>query len=231
MSQLPFICPPLCRHSCGNFQAALGNRLAQRRVHQLVDVELHLVPRVRGHVEDSRVHADGVLGAHFHAVSAIDADPQVDVEADRILLDVGIGVFAGNDRDALRRADGLAQHAPDAAGSAFLPDGEAMAAPESPRERPGLFGILERRRSRKVLEHSHAVRRVKKQIPEKVHGGDSEAADDLRNVQLFPERELAPPENFYAHQDLPPKNASASAVTSTLATAIGNSPFQPSVIS
>jgi hypothetical protein len=106
-----------------------------------------------------------------------------------------------------------------------------MAAPESPRQRPGLLWILERRRRRKVLEHSHAVRRVKKQIPEKVYRGDSQTADDLWNIQLFPKRELAPLENFYAHQDLPPKNVIASAVTSTLATAIGNSPFQPSTIS
>ena len=43
------------------FQAALGNGLAQRRVHQLVDVELHLVSRVRSRfrTRHTKKHAIG----------------------------------------------------------------------------------------------------------------------------------------------------------------------------
>src|SRR2546426_10469165 len=105
-----------------------------------MDVEFHCVSRVRGHVEDSGVHADGVLGANLHTVSAVDADSQVDIEADWVLLHVGVGVLAGHNGDALRRTDRLAEHAPDAAGGSLVPDGETVAAPESRGERAGLFG-------------------------------------------------------------------------------------------
>src|SRR3989442_13584848 len=103
-----------------------------------MDVELHLVARVRGHVDDSGVHADGVLGAHLHTIAAVDADPQVDVETDRILLDVGIGMLARDDGDALRRAHGLAEHAPHAARRPDFADSSATAAAESPGGRPYL---------------------------------------------------------------------------------------------
>src|SRR5260370_30378029 len=137
-----------------------------------MDVELHFVSRVSCHIEDSGVHTDCVLGTYLHTVSAVDADPQVDVEANWVLLNIGIGVLPGHNRDALRWADCLAEHAPNAAGSALLPEGESVAAPESCRERPRLFRILEGDRSGQTLEQSHAVRHVKRKISEEVRGGD-----------------------------------------------------------
>src|SRR2546425_5096284 len=101
-----------------------------------MDVELHLGARVSCHIEDSGVHADCVLGAYLHAVSAVDTDSQVDVEANGVLLDVGVGVLAGHDGDALCGADGLAEHAPHAARGPLLPDGEPVAAAESRLEWP-----------------------------------------------------------------------------------------------
>src|SRR5436309_9688665 len=110
---------------------ALPERFAQRRVHQFVDVELHGISRVSGHIDDSGVHADGVLGTYLHTVSAVDADPQVDVEANWVLLDVGVGVLPSDDSDAPGGADGLAEHAPNAARGSLLADGQPKTAPES----------------------------------------------------------------------------------------------------
>ena len=188
----PFSCPSASRHWWGNVRLHSTSGLRKRGVHQFVDVELHLVSRVGRHVDDSGVHADGVFRACLDAVSAVDADPEVDVEADRVLLDVGVGMLPGHDGDALRRADGLAQHAAHAARRPIVSDGQPVAAPESERERPRLFGILEGDRRPEVREQPHAVRRVEKQIPEEVRRGDLEAAEDLRNVELFPDRQLTP---------------------------------------
>src|SRR5438093_9356988 len=74
--------------SVGELEAAITDRFAQRRIHQFVDVQLHFVSRVSRHIDNSGVHADGVFRADLHAVSAVDADSEIDVEADRILLDV-----------------------------------------------------------------------------------------------------------------------------------------------
>jgi hypothetical protein len=52
----------------GERQAAIPDWFAQPGVHQLMDVELHLVARVSGHIEDSGVHSDCVLGADLHTV-------------------------------------------------------------------------------------------------------------------------------------------------------------------
>ena len=140
-------------------------------------------------------------------------------------------MLPSHNRDALRRADCLAEHAPHAAGSPFVADGEPVAAPESRRERPGLFGVLERNRSREILEQSQTVRHVKRQVPEKVRGSDFQAGEDLRDIQLFPKRQLPPAHHLDGHQEAPLKKVSTKAVTSMFATEIGNSPSQPSRIS
>jgi pimeloyl-ACP methyl ester carboxylesterase len=221
------------RHSAlvRELEAAIRNRFAQRRIHQLMDVELHRVSRVSCHIENSSVHADCVFRAHLHAVSAVHAHSQIDVEANRVLLDVGVGVLPSHNGDALRRTDGLAEHASDAARGSIFPDSEPMAAPESRREQPRLFRVLGRDRRSKMLEPSDAVRRVEKQVPEQVYGRDLQAADDLRHVELFPERQLAPVEHLDGHDNQSMKKTNTAAVTSALTTAIGNSPSQPSRMS
>src|SRR5216110_2706763 len=47
------------------------------------------------------------------------------------------------------------------------------------------------------------VARVQKKVPEEMREGDFETADDLRNIELFPESQLAPAKHFDGHQDLP----------------------------
>src|SRR2546423_151143 len=168
-----------------------------------MDVELHLGSGVSRHIQDSGVHADCVLGAYLYAVAAVDAYPQVDVEADGVLLDIGIRVLAGHNGDASGWADGLAEHATHAARRPFLPDGELVTAAESRLECPGLFGVLRGDGSCEVLEQAQTVRRMKPKVPDKVCGGDLQAAHDLRNVELFPERQLAPANHLDCHQDLP----------------------------
>jgi hypothetical protein len=43
---------------------------------------------------------------------------------------------------------------------------------------------------------------VEKQITEEVRKGDLEAAENLGDVQFFPERQLASADNPYSHQEL-----------------------------
>ena len=72
---------------------------------------------------------------------------------------------------------------------------------------------------------------VQKKAPEEMREGDFETADDLRNIELFPESQLAPAKHFDGHQDLPLERANTEAVKRTLTTEIGNSPSQPNRIS
>src|SRR5439155_17647135 len=164
-----------------------------------MDVKPHGLPRVGRHVEDSCVHADCVLRAYLDTVPAIDADPQIDVEPDRVLLDVGVRVLTGHDGDALGRAHCLAEHAPHAAGGVILAEGEPVAAAEPRHEWPELLGILDGRRGGKVLETAQQVSRVEKEVTEEVGKGDLETAEDLRDVEPFPESQLGPADNSYGH--------------------------------
>ncbi len=77
-----------------------------------------------------RVHTNRINRTGLDTISAVNAHSQVDVETNRILLDVGIGVFPGDNGDAFGRADRLAKHASHAAGRAVLADGETMATTE-----------------------------------------------------------------------------------------------------
>src|SRR5882672_10527229 len=117
-----------------------------------MDVKPHGLPRVGRHVEDSCVHPDGVLRAYLDTVPAIDADPQVNVEPDRVLLDVGVRVLTGHDGDALGRANCLAEHASHAARGVIVAEGEPVATAEPRHEWPEFLRILDGRRGRKVLE-------------------------------------------------------------------------------
>ena len=92
-------------------QAAVGYRFAQLRVHELVDVQTHALPRTGRQIENSRVHSNRILGTDFNTVSTVDANTQVDVKADGIFLDVRVGMFPGNDGDALGRANRFTEHA------------------------------------------------------------------------------------------------------------------------
>src|SRR5437899_11566885 len=105
-------------------------------MHQLVHMQPDGLSRVCRHVQNPGVHPDRILRTNLHAIPAIDADPEIDVEPDRVLLYVGIGVLARYDGDALRRANGLAKHAAHAAWSVILPLGEAVAAAEPRHQRP-----------------------------------------------------------------------------------------------
>src|SRR4051812_16144345 len=94
--------------------------------HQGVDVKDHVAPVMVGQFHDARVHADGVLGAGFHAKTAKHALGHVDVEADRVFFDGRVGVVASHHEDAVRRADGGAEHAGHAFGGAVFPFGQAV---------------------------------------------------------------------------------------------------------
>jgi hypothetical protein len=201
-------------------------------IEKLVDVELHLLPGVGGQVKDPRIHADCIFGAHFDAVAAVDAHAQVDVEADRILFDMRIGMLARHDRDAFGRADGLAEHAADATGRAVVAHGQPVAAAESRHERAELFGILNGGGGAQMQQTPQTVGDVEIEVAKEVPERDLQSAQNLGEVELLPEGQLGPLYDGYScGHGGSPKKTSATAVTTTLTTAIGNSPIQPSRMS
>ena len=74
-----------------------------------------------------------------------------------------------------------------------------MAAAEPRHERPKLLRILDSHRGGKVLETAQEMSGVEKEIAEEVGKSNLEAAEDLRDVKLFPESQFAPADNFYSH--------------------------------
>src|SRR5215468_6555556 len=91
-------------------------------------------------------HDDRLLRTCIHAKTAIDASHHVDIEPFWKLLDLRIRVFARLDIDTFRRTDGRAHVAGDAFQTSVAPNGENMCASEAFGIRPGLFGIINRRR-------------------------------------------------------------------------------------
>jgi len=106
-----------------------------------------------------------------------------------------------------------------------------MAAAESRHEWPKLFRILDGDRSRKMFEMAQKVSNVKKEVTEKMGEGDLETTQNLGDVEIFPEGQLGSTHNLYGHQDTSPTRTNTTAVTTTLTTAIGKSPFQPNFMS
>ena len=87
---------------------------------------------------------------------------------------------------------------------------------------------------RKVLVTANTVGNVEKEVAEKMPGGNLESAKNLRNIKFLPKSQLGSADNFYLNissQGASPKKTSTTAVTTTLATAIGKSPFQPRFMS
>src|SRR5260370_31420203 len=162
-------------------------------------VKPHGVPGVGRHVEDSCVHPDCVLRADLYTIPAIDADPQVDVEAHGVLFDVGVRMLTGHDGNALGGANCLAEHAAHAARGPILAEGEPVAAPEPRHEPPEFLGKLNGCRGGKVFETAQEVSCVEKEVAEEVGKCDLETAEDLRDVDLFPESQLVPADNSYGH--------------------------------
>ena len=74
---------------------------------------------------------------------------------------------------------------------------------------------------------------MEKKISEKVPGSDFYTTDHLRYIKFLPESQFGSLDDFYpcSHYAPSPKKTSTMAVTTTLTTAMGNSPFQPRLIS
>jgi hypothetical protein len=217
----------------GKHQVTLADRFSETGIHQLMDVYPHRLSRVRRHIQYSCVHPDGVLRAYLDAVTAIDANTQVNIETDRVLLDVGVRMLAGHDGDALCGANCFAEHATHAAWGVIVAVGEPVAAAEARHQRPQLLGELDGCGGANACEAAETVSRMQEEIAEEMGKCDLEAAQDLGDVEFLPESQLAPVDNLDGHTiyDAFPKKTSTTAVTATLATEIGNSPFQPRLMS
>ena len=183
----------------GKLQTAIADRFTQLRIHQLVDVKLHGLSRVARQIEDPCVHPDRVFRTYLDAVPAIDANTEVNVEADWVLLNVGIGMLARHNGDALSRAHCLAEHAPDAARRVVLAYGKSVAASKPRHEGSKLLGILDGSRSWKALQVAHKVGTVEQEVSEKVPERDLKATGNLWDIKLFPKRQLRSADDYCRH--------------------------------
>ena len=101
--------------------------LPRTRIKQLFNVEPHAVAGISRDIMALRIHADRIFRARFHAIAAVDAQAQVDIETFRVFLNVGVGMLSRNNINTARRTDRLAHHAAYAARRAVLPLGQPVA--------------------------------------------------------------------------------------------------------
>src|SRR5713226_3201900 len=142
------------------------------------------------------IHSDRIARTGLDAKAAIDAAQSVDFVADGILLNRIIRILAGLDVDALGRAGRGAEEAGRALNRPVLLQSEPMASPKSLRIGKSLIGILNRDRRREMFGLSKQVQRVDDQVSPEAIARDHQAADDLREIEAFPQAHLF--ESFHA---------------------------------
>src|SRR2546428_6782220 len=96
-----------------------------------MDIETHGFPGIGSHVQDSCVHPDRILRTYFNAVTAINADSQIDIETHRVLFNVRIRMLTRHNNDALGRANCFAEHASHATRSVIFTAGPTVGAAEN----------------------------------------------------------------------------------------------------
>src|SRR5207249_10118393 len=143
-------------------QIAFPDRLTQLRIHQLMDIETHGFPGIGSHVENSCVHPDRILRTYFNAVTAINADSQIDIETHRVLFNIRVRMLTRHNRDALGRANCFAEHAPHATRSVIFTAGPPVTPAKTPHERTKPFRKLIRHNRRKVPESAERMTRMAK---------------------------------------------------------------------
>src|SRR5438309_2123473 len=173
----------------------VGSVLHRRALQQGLFIEYRERARQhRGRVR-ARVHPDGVLRAGLDAEAADDAAELVDLEADRILLDRLIVVFASLDIDALRGAGGRAHVAGDAARTAVGTRGQAVHAAVAGRVWLALFGIVDRGdevHAGAAAVHHLGIRVAEtEEVAPEVAGDDSHSLDRFAQVEALAEGEIA----------------------------------------
>src|SRR5690554_2781201 len=130
---------------------ALKGSVFARDAEEHLFIEDKILTLSGGRHVDPCVHADGVHGARLDAISAEDAAELVDHkdfgEALVAIARIVRLVFRGLDMDALRRADGAAAEAGDAAGRAIV----ALRKPVHSAEAIGIFSRLLRVHQRRRL--------------------------------------------------------------------------------
>jgi hypothetical protein len=103
---------------------------------QLIHAIHHSIARVCRKLHYPGVHSNRVFGASLDAVTAKNADAQIDVENFRGLFDIRIRVLQGDNMNAVRRTDGFAHHACDASRAPVASFGETV-----PRSKPACKGL------------------------------------------------------------------------------------------
>lgn len=84
----------------------MGGKLLNRfldfptpRIEQLVNVQNHLFSAIRGNIQFSGIHPDGILRTNFYAITAVDTYPKIQIELYGVLFNVGIGMLACDNID------------------------------------------------------------------------------------------------------------------------------------
>src|SRR5215510_1141585 len=101
-------------------------------------------------------HDDCFFRTGVDTESAVNAPHHIDVESQRKFFDLGVGMFAGFDVDALSGTDRGAHVTRDAFQTPIIPDGEYMGAAETFGIWTGLLWIIDGRRVASKQTHEEA---------------------------------------------------------------------------
>src|SRR5882724_1575827 len=139
---------------------------------QLFFVKNHLLTAIAGQLEVLG-QEDGLLWTDIFAKAAVDASQHIDIEGDRIFLDVTAVEFSPNDGNGLRWADLLAKKAGHALFSAVLVRDQGRGPSVVGGKFPALLGVFH--------GHLRSEQVTKRQL---------KAAEDFRNIQPLGQREV-----------------------------------------
>lgn len=148
--------------------------------------EQHAVAAVRGELKNTGVHANGILGAGFHTVTAKHTFAEINIELPGHFLDLLFGPFAGNDVNAFGRANRLTHHARNATRRAVIALGETVQRAQTRPNRAAHFGILKSHRALPFAFDADArqkeMPKIEKEMPHREH----ESVPNARQISFFP---------------------------------------------
>lgn len=144
----------------------------------------------------ARIHSDGIARTGLDAKAAVDAAKRVDFVAEGILFNRIIRILSRLNIDAFGRAGGGAEKTCRALNRPVLFQSKPMACPKCLWIGKSFIRVLNGDRGFEMLGHPKHMKRVDRQISPEVPARDHQAAQDLREIEPFPETHLF--ESFHA---------------------------------
>ena len=151
----------------------------------------HFLAAVGRNLNYAGIHADRIFRAGLNAEPTEHADPQVNVEPDRILLDIWIRMFPRDNVDTVSWAGRFAHHAGHAAWGSVFSTGEAMATSVAGSEGATLLRILKGNSTLFNPAESQLPQDVFLHVAEEMATGQPKAFEYFEDIESFSKGEIA----------------------------------------